>query len=154
MRVHKRCAIKFITNSESSPKRRQNVDPPSSLCKAALWPCPVLRALRCSFVQKWNKFKYIFSAFRIKQKDASLCCLPPAGQLLGARLLSLGLDAVSFIFRPFAVSALPAPFIVVVLSQQPSSSDSAFVSVYLFTFALYYSPLTWQNEQSSRLGNL
>lgn len=103
-----------------------------------------LRELRSSFEEKWNKFKYIFSAFRIKQKDASQrCCFSsqfPFPLLLlhlrpSARpglLLLLGCSfakpwASLFIFRPFAVLAfaslplplpvpLPAPFIVVVLA--------------------------------------
>lgn len=123
-----------------------------SLCPSTDWGCTLamfipLRKLRSSFEEKWNKFKYIFSAFRIKQKererDASqraaancrssrhqfhpsphlLLLLLPCSCSCCALLCSFAKPWASlFIFRPFAILAVAAfslPFIVVVFPQLP-----------------------------------
>lgn len=127
------------------------------------WGCTLamfvpLRKLRSSFEEKWNKFKYIFSAFRIKQKDASQraaarpanCRSFPFSLSQGrccscwaARLQSLGPASLFSRRLPsWLCDAASAAATAIYCCSFASYAAIAIVSVYLFTFALYYSPLT------------
>lgn len=68
-----------------------------------------LRELRSSFEEKWNKFKYIFSAFRIKQKDASSVATSPANCQSSPVPSRHPRTLLLFHLRPSQASAAAAP---------------------------------------------